>query len=227
MTLVRFIFAPQPWTTAMSNEFSSPLDLDVFSRRDIAAEAAIEYVPGPSYDDPLRDRRRRAVKGDAFASRRSGLPQFVTIIAILVAVMALIGLREKIVRTAPFVAAVYSAIRLPVNLAGLELRSVKSQIFIEGYHKVLTIEGEIVNLRREANRVPLVALAVRDANGQDKYAWTTPAPKARLEAGEIIAFRARLASPPPDGSDVLVRFASAEETATQTKANSIPSAARW
>jgi hypothetical protein len=211
----------------MSDEFSSSLDPDVFWRRDVAAEATSEYAPGPSYDDPLRDRRQRPVKENASASRRSGFPQIATIIAILVAVMALIGLREKIVRAAPFAAAVYSAIGLPVNLAGLELRSLKSQIFIEGYHRVLAIEGEIVNLRREANRVPLVALAVRDANGRDKYAWTTPAPKARLEAGETIAFRARLASPPPDGSDVLVRFASADETATQAKAKSIPSAAKW
>jgi hypothetical protein len=100
---------------------------------------------------------------------------------------------------------------LPVNLAGLELRDLHSRIVLDGSRKVLTIEGEIVNLRRQANRVPPVALTVRGENGLDRYAWTTQAPKSRLQPGEKIAFRARLASPPEDGADVLVRFAKLDE----------------
>ena len=107
-------------------------------------------------------------------------------------------------RALPPMAGAYSAIGLPVNLAGLELRDLHSRIVMDGARKVLTIEGEIVNIRREPNRVPPVALAVRGENGLDRYAWTTPAPKSRLEPGEKIAFRARLASPPEDGADVLV-----------------------
>ncbi|KAF0122193.1 MAG: hypothetical protein FD152_3633, partial [Xanthobacteraceae bacterium] len=38
------------------------------------------------------------------------------------------------------------------------------------------------------------------------YTWTATAPKARLEAGEAVPFRSWLASPPPDGSSVEVRF---------------------
>jgi hypothetical protein len=76
---------------------------------------------------------------------------------------------------------------------------------------VLVTEGEIVNIRRERNNVPAVTLAVRGANGLDRYSWTAPTPKARLEAGEKIAFRARLASPPEDGAEVLVRFARLDE----------------
>ncbi len=52
---------------------------------------------------------------------------------------------------------------------------------------------------------------MRGPNGLDRYAWTAPTPKSRLEGGEKIAFRARLASPPEDGAEVLVRFAKFEE----------------
>jgi hypothetical protein len=83
---------------------------------------------------------------------------------------------------------------------------------------VLTIEGEIVNLRREPNCLPRVALTVRANNGLDRYSWTIPAPKARLEARETIAFRARLSSPPPDGAAVVARFASAKGAGSQEKA---------
>jgi hypothetical protein len=130
-----------------------------------------------------------------------------TMIALASLAMAAFGFKEKIVRALPRLAPAYAAAGLPVNLVGLELRGVHSQILRDGERKVLAIEGEIVNLRREANAVPPVSLTVRGANGLPKYAWTTRAPKTRLGAGETISFRARLASPPEGGADVLVRFA--------------------
>jgi hypothetical protein len=203
-------------TTAMPHhDFDNRLNMKAFQSLDIAAEATSEYARGPSYDELWRDPRRPTQETPAM--RRSRLPVVVAIISVILGAMALIALREKIVRIAPLSATFYSGIGLPVNLAGLELRSLKSQIVIDGVRKVLTIEGEIVNLRREANRVPPMALTVRGENGLDKYAWTEPAPKARLEPGETIAFRARLASPPPDGANVLVRFASAEPRRSHSK----------
>lgn len=144
-------------------------------------------------------------------AKASRWPLIATIVAVLFGAMALIGLREKIVRLAPPFAALYSAVGLEANPVGLKLRGVSSKLITEGSRKVLTVEGEIVNLRREANRVPPVALSVRGADGQPRYDWTAQAPKTRLEAGETIAFRARLASPPTDGADVLVRFAGLDD----------------
>ena len=132
---------------------------------------------------------------------------FAAVVATLIGAMALIGLRDKIVRIAPLAAAPYAALGLPVNLDGLALSDVRSRVALEGARKVLLVEGEIVNLRRDANVAPPLALSVRGADGRDKYAWTTRAPKARLEPGEKIAFHARLVSPPEDGAEVLVHFA--------------------
>lgn len=188
----------------------------------ISAEASSELAREPSYEELWGDPRQVAHPIQR-APRHSRRPSFTAAaLAAVIGVMALIGMREKVVSVLPTAAAIYAAVGLPVNLAGLELRGVHSRIVMEGERKVLAIEGEIVNLRREANQVPPVALTVRAENGQGKYAWTTRVPKSRLEPGEAIAFRARLASPPEGGSDVLVRFASLEEAARRKA----PAAAR-
>jgi hypothetical protein len=47
---------------------------------------------------------------------------------------------------------------------------------------------------------------VRNAAKQEVYAWTAVPSQAQLAAYQAESFTARLASPPPDSSDVLVRF---------------------
>ena len=194
----------------------TPLERDVVS---ILVEASSEQLRAPTYDELwTRPRHAHAPTPRAAApapgrSRRA--PGLAGIVSIVIGAMAVIGLREKIVAIAPPAARGFALIGLPVNLPGLELREVRSHIEMEGARKVLAIEGEITNLRREANSVPAVSLTVRGEDGQAKYAWTTRAPKSRLEPRETVAFRARLASPPEAAADVLVRFASAEETARQ------------
>ncbi len=138
---------------------------------------------------------------------------FAAVVATLIGATALIGLREKIVRIAPRAAAPFAAVGLPVNLDGLAFADVRSRVEQEGTRKALVVEGEIVNLRRDANLVPPLSLSVRGADGQDKYAWTVRAPKTRLEPGERIAFHARLASPPEDGVEALVRFSARDDRA--------------
>jgi hypothetical protein len=192
---------------------------DRLGRPPIAAEASSEYLREPTYEELWRSRFPAAPPESARKARNVGARSLATIIAILMGVMALIGMRERIVRFAPAVAGAYAALGLPVNVAGLELRGVHSRMIMEGARKVLAIEGEIVNLRKEANAIPSLSLAVRGADGQDKYAWTARAPKPKLERGETVAFRARLASPPENGTDVFVRFAGAEEVGREKAAS--------
>lgn len=180
--------------------------------REIAAEASSAFAHGPSYEE-LWGRPKRGAVAPAPAPRPDRWPIGAAIVAVVIGAAALIAMRDHIVRALPPAAGAFRIVGLPVNLAGLELRGVTSRIVMDGARKVLAVEGEIVNLRREPNRVPAMSLAVRGENGLDRYAWTAPPPKARLEAGETTAFRARLASPPDDGAEVLVRFARLDETA--------------
>ena len=188
-------------------------DLPEIDPAEISAEASSESRRAPTYEELWREPRRLAASVSAAPLPRDRLPGWAAVVAILMGVSALIALREKIVDVAPPAAKVFAAIGLPVNLAGLELREVHSHIEMDGARKVLAVEGEIANMRRESRPVPPVALIVRGEDGQAKYAWTTRAAKSRLEPGETIAFRARLASPPESGADVLVRFSSLEEAA--------------
>ncbi len=194
--------------------------------REIAAEASSDVARSPSYDE-LWGRPQRPAVRPLPEPRRDRWPILATILAILIGASALIAMRERIVRLLPPAAGAYGAIGMPVNLAGLELRDVHSRIVMDGSRKVLTVEGDIVNIRRNQNRVPMVALAIRGENGLERYNWTTPAPKSRLEPGEKIAFRARLASPPEDGADVLVRFAKLDEVkASASKPAGAPSSVK-
>ena len=182
------------------------------SRHDVEPSAAAEVALDDWERAHARLWRAPPPEEEPWQERRpSRLPMIAAAVAVAIGAMALIGMRERIVRLAPATGSLYSAAGLGVNLAGLELRSVSSKLSTEGSRKVLTVEGEIVNLRREANRVPKVALSVRGADGRARYVWTETPPKARLSAGETMAFRARLASPPADGADVLVRFAALDD----------------
>ncbi len=185
--------------------FAQRNDNDPSTRREISAEASSERRGALSYDE-LWSRPARPAARALPEPRRDRAPIIATLVAIILGVAALIAMRERIVRILPPTAAAFRALGMPVNVAGLEMRNVHSRIITDGARKVLVTEGEIVNLRRERNAVPAIALAVRGSNGLDRYSWTAPAPKTRLEPGETVAFRARLASPPEDGADVLVRF---------------------
>jgi hypothetical protein len=189
------------------------VNLAAIDPAEISAEASSESRRAPTYEELWREPRRLAASIPAAPAPRDRLPGWAAVVAILMGVSALIALRDKIVDVAPPTAKAFAAIGLPVNLAGLELREVRSHIEMDGARKVLAVEGEIANTRRESRSVPPVALTVRGEDGQAKYAWTTRAAKSRLEPGETIAFRARLASPPESGADVLVRFSSLEEAA--------------
>jgi hypothetical protein len=188
-------------------------DMDFDGRaepHEIAAEASSDAHRAPSYDE-LWGRPTRTAAQRPADPRHDRSPVFMTILAIIFGATALIAMRERIVRVLPPISTAYRALGMPVNLAGLELRDVHSRIVMDGARRVLVTEGEIVNIRRESNRVPAISLAIRGPNGLDRYSWTAPTPKSRLEAGETVAFRARLASPPDDGAEILVRFAKLEE----------------
>ena len=77
--------------------------------------------------------------------------------------------------------------------------------FVDGA-MVLVVEGTIVNLTPKALEVPRLRFALRNATGHEVYAWTSLPSKTLLGSGDGLPFRSRLASPPPDGRDVIVRF---------------------
>jgi predicted Zn finger-like uncharacterized protein len=128
------------------------------------------------------------------------------ILVLLVVNAVLVGWRSDVVRLLPQTASFFSLIGLPVNLRGLMFDGIE---IVREQHEgvpVLVVEGNIVNVARRSVEVPRLKLAVRNASGQEIYTWTAVPPRSVLPSGEAVAFRSRLASPPPEGREVLVRF---------------------
>lgn len=136
--------------------------------------------------------------------RSSRIPML--ILALVGVNAALIGWRTEVVRAVPQTAALFAAVGLPVNLRGLEFEDIKIANETHDGVNVLVVDGNIVGSTAKPVEVPRLRFAVRNATGQEIYTWTAQPTRSILGAGETLAFRSRLASPPADVKDVLVRF---------------------
>ncbi|MFT4121842.1 MJ0042-type zinc finger domain-containing protein [Bradyrhizobium sp.] len=140
------------------------------------------------------------------APRKSyfGLPTACAAMGALV--LALVIWRGDMVRLLPQTAAFYRMVGFDVNLRGLTFKDVKlSSETVDG-KQVLVIEGVIVGEGKKPLDIPRLRFAVRDAQGAEIYAWNTVLEQTVLRPGERAFFRSRLASPPPEGRNIDVRF---------------------
>jgi hypothetical protein len=110
------------------------------------------------------------------------------------------------VRVVPQTASLYAAVGLPVNLRGLVLADVTTEALTNEGTPVLLIQGRIVSTAKRTVEVPRLRFAIRDAGGIEIYSWTALPTRSLLSPGEAMTFQSRLASPPPETHDVLVRF---------------------
>jgi predicted Zn finger-like uncharacterized protein len=121
-------------------------------------------------------------------------------------VMATLIWRAEMVRLLPQTAAFYRLVGLDVNLRGLKFKDVKvSSEMVEG-KPVLVIEGAITGESNKPVEIPRLRFSVRDAQGAEIYAWNAVLEQSVLKPGERAQFRSRLASPPPEGRNIDVRF---------------------
>jgi predicted Zn finger-like uncharacterized protein len=121
-------------------------------------------------------------------------------------VLALVIWRGEMVRLLPQTASFYKLVGLDVNLRGLMFKDVKiSHETVDG-KPVLVIEGVITAETRKAVELPRLRFSVRDAQGTEIYAWNAVLEQPLLNPGETAWFKSRLASPPPEGRNIDVRF---------------------
>ena len=177
-----------------------------------AADAAGKFDPGVP-DQPEADAAAAKRARPTHADRKDGPGLFrrlfslpMLIVAMLAVLLGALNWRAAMVRQFPQTAALYAAIGLPVNLRGLFFEGVKSRNENEDGASVLVIEGTIVNLTTRTLEVPRLRFALRNASGHEVYAWTAQPTRSTIGSGNGLPFRARLASPPADGRDIIVRF---------------------
>jgi hypothetical protein len=128
------------------------------------------------------------------------------ILALLALDTGLIAWRTDVVRWLPQTAALYAAIGLPVNLRGLVFVDVATEVETQDGVTVLVVEGTIQSQVARPVEVPRLRFAVDDERSQEIYSWTAPPPRNVLAPRARVTFRSRLASPPPEARNVLVRF---------------------
>jgi predicted Zn finger-like uncharacterized protein len=121
-------------------------------------------------------------------------------------VLALIIWRGDVVRLLPQTASFYTMAGLEVNLRGVQFKDVKVTMETVDGKSVLVVEGVIVGENKKPVELPRLRFSVRDAQGTEIYAWNTVLDQPVLNPGERAWFKSRLASPPPEGRNIDIRF---------------------
>lgn len=179
-----------PWNDTVMVEVDPSPPLVPAAARPALAER--DWSPGA---------RRTAARNSRVHSRLVA-----TTIVLAALVVGALGSRASIVRALPDLAGFYAAIGMPVNLRGLEFRNVRTTKEVHDGTPVLIIEGEIANVTRGTADVPRLRFAVSGGDDKELYTWTSLLPRPTLTSGESVTFRSRLASPPAEGNEVIVRF---------------------
>jgi len=174
----------------------------------VEAEADLQPVPN---DEPLEDiesvagrRYRQRTKRDRWRWPLSRLQS--GILALIVINAIVVGWRSDFVRAMPQTASFYAWLGLPVNLRGFDFEGLTTTTELHEGVPILVVGGKIVNVTSKTETVPHLRFAVRNAARQEIYSWSAVPPRGALGPGEAAAFQTRLASPPPDSHDVLIRF---------------------
>jgi predicted Zn finger-like uncharacterized protein len=149
-------------------------------------------------------------------------PALLAVPAAIAIFMALVGFREHVVTVMPQMARLYALAGMPVNLRGLDIAKITSRVMQEGDNKLLLIEGEITNVSHNSKPIPGMRFAIRNAEGVELYVWNVKLDKESVAAGETFAFRRRLAAPPSDGREVLVRFVTKDDIVLSSNAATKP-----
>jgi len=201
-------FAVETFSPTDGKSSAPVIDAPPLAPQDVGETARFE--PGEPENIETIAARRARQKYSERKQKRGALRQIanmpVLITVLLLIVLGALQWRVALVRQFPQTASLFALIGMPVNLRGLTFMDVKSRgEFVDGA-MVLVVEGTIVNLTPKALEVPRLRLALRSASGHEVYAWTSLPTQTMLGSGDGLPFRSRLASPPPDGRDVIVRF---------------------
>ncbi len=196
----------------------APVDLDD-GQPPIEVEA--DHAAEPDAE-PLEDIETYAARHN---KRRFGRPSLhwplstlqSGILALIIVDAILVGWRNDVVRILPQTASFYSTLGLSVNLRGLALDSVTTTTEQHEGVPILVVEGSVLNNSRKIVDVPRLKFVVRNSANEEVYSWTAVPPRATLPPGEAVSFRSRLASPPTDGRDVLVRFVTRHDIIAGTR----------
>ena len=132
----------------------------------------------------------------------------------MIAVAVLILARDPIVAVVPGAAKIYGMVGLSGEElgAGLDIRDVSSAREPTGDSETLVIEGVIANTSNGPRNVPLVRVALFDADNEELQFVMVSPDQIALPPGETIDFMARLENPAATARRIKVTFAPRDES---------------
>jgi predicted Zn finger-like uncharacterized protein len=231
-------FAPQTPMMAGADEGDEGQDAasewDALAREEDEADSTAPHVDSPSIagdwqnsadwpaerNDERDGQDSRSGRFPWLGNLSNAIPQFRTPFGLPTAcaamgalVLALVIWRADLVRLLPQTAGFYKLVGLDVNLRGLRFKDVKVSSEMVEVKPVLVIEGSITGEATKPVELPRLRFSVRDAQGAEIYAWNTVLEQPVLKPGEQAWFKSRLASPPPEGRNIDIRFFSKRDIA--------------
>jgi len=128
---------------------------------------------------------------------------------VILTVAGAVSFRDTIVRQFPGAARLYAHLNMPVNLRGMDFRNIRHSKGIENGMPVLTVRGEVVNLGDEPIEAPRLRFGLRDSASHEIYHWTVKVGRKPVAARGTATFVTKLASPPSEAAEVMIRFSGA------------------
>lgn len=179
---------PEPEYAA--GEEPAPTPVREFSQRAAYAPA----VAASAYPDTAPE---SSPAGRSVSDRLVGAAGWAGLLA-LVMFIGWSGLRfrQEVATLWPRSASLYSALGMPVNIRGLEIRDLHNRIETEGGQEVLAISGKLANVTGHELSVPPIRITLTDGNKRVLYSWSFSANVATLKPGQAVNFVTHLSSPP-------------------------------
>jgi predicted Zn finger-like uncharacterized protein len=198
--------AEMPETVTDAPPLAPPAEHEIIPDRD---------APDETLSDDIESYTARRQRMQARRRQKRRSTRWIAIALILFVInAAVIVERETVVRHLPQTASLFAAIGLPVNLRHLSFENVKVSKDVQDGVNVLVVHGAIVSTASKPVTVPRLRFAARDASDQEIYTWTALPTRSILGPGERLEFRTRLASPPADARNVMVRFFNSSDTSS-------------
>jgi len=198
--------APDDLLPAAQKFDRAPLTRDQVERMRLAASglgaSPVAKLRQQQADKDRRDRVRVAIGAWTGAG-----------VALAASAAAAIVFREDVATMWPNAAGAYAAVGLDVNVYGLEFSDLDIDRAYEGPTPVLSVRGSVRNIGSERTAPPPLRLALRDAKGEEIYAWVVKVETPGIAPGGAAPFVATLDNPPSQAVDLEVTFASAKEAA--------------
>jgi len=198
--------ATESWSESEAPHVESP-SLAPGVTADAGSDWSAEVRRSEVADEDDKPRGRRlSFKPGRLSMPRLHLSLSAGLAAMAALIAALIIWRTEVVRLMPQTAAFFKLAGINVNLRNLTISDVHVSTETVNGAPVTVIEGSVATTSVKPQEIPRLRFVVRDATGTPVYAWNTVLEQSTVNPGDKVPFKSRLASPPPNAYDVIVRF---------------------